>query len=109
MIFSTLDASKGYCLVEIDEKIRDDTELRSQDDLFCFTSSSSGLINALRTFQRAIEVLLTQVKCKFALVYLDDIAIFSHTPEEPPDHSGKVLTPLYDVDAIFNPKICELI
>lgn len=41
-----------------------------------------GLHNALGTFHRTIEDILSQVNWQFTLVYFDDIIIFSRTADE---------------------------
>jgi Reverse transcriptase (RNA-dependent DNA polymerase) len=41
-----------------------------------------ALFNARSTFQRAIDVMLSSVKWKFCLVYLDDIIIYSSTLQQ---------------------------
>ena len=50
-----------------------------------------GLKNAPATFQRAMDVILASVNWKYALVYLDDIVIFSNTFEEHLQHFRSVL------------------
>lgn len=51
-----------------------------------------GLINTPATFQRALDIILLGVRYDFALVYLDDIIIFSRTFEEHLGHLTTVLT-----------------
>lgn len=77
-IFSALNANSGYWQVEVEvsEDDRYSTALTSHNGLFCCTRINLRLKIAPLTFQRAMEVLLTKVKRKFALVYLDDIMIF---------------------------------
>jgi Reverse transcriptase (RNA-dependent DNA polymerase) len=41
-----------------------------------------GLVNAPATFQRAMDVMLSSVKWKFCLMYLDDIIIYSSSHEQ---------------------------
>lgn len=49
---------------------------------FCFTSMNFGLEIVLGMCQQTMHVLLTKVKWKFVLGYLDDIVLFSRTPDE---------------------------
>lgn len=53
---------------------------------FSINTMPFGLKNALGTFQHAMNVLLTKVKLNFSLVYLDNIVVFSQTPDENIDH-----------------------
>lgn len=81
-IFSTLDAKSRYWKVVIDEKDCKNTEFTSHNLLFCVTHMSFGLKNAPGTLQAGMEVLLTNVKWKVALVNLGDIVIILQLPTE---------------------------
>ena len=50
------------------------------------------MINAPGTFQRALDLILSKVRYDFALVYLDDIIIFSNSFEEHLVHLSHVLS-----------------
>lgn len=65
---------------------------------------SFGLRNAPGTFLRTINVILSNFKWKFALVYLDDIAIFSITFEHHIDHVCKVFLLLCNAEAALEVK-----
>ena len=41
-----------------------------------------GLTNALGTFQRLMESYLGELHLTWCIIYLDDIIVFSQTPEE---------------------------
>ena len=49
-----------------------------------------GLTNAPATFQRAIDTILSGVKWKTCLVYLEDVIVFSRTVEEHITHLDEV-------------------
>jgi len=53
-----------------------------------------GLCNAPATFQRAMDMILAGVKWQICLVYLDDVIVFSLSPEEHLQHLDEVLTRL---------------
>lgn len=55
-------------------------------------------------FQRAMDFLLAKVKWQFALVYLDDIVIFSRTQDEHIAHARQLLTLLHDAGVTLNLK-----
>lgn len=61
-------------------------------------------MNALGTFQRAKDVLLTKGKLQFALMYLDYIVIYSGTSDEHLDHVRQLLPVLYDAGVAMNQK-----
>ena len=50
-----------------------------------------GLRNAPETFQRAVDIILSKVKWKFCLVYIDDIVIFSKSPVQQMNHINEML------------------
>lgn len=55
-----------------------------------------GMKNALGSFQRATDVLLTECNRQLALVNSDDIAIFYRTLYEQIDHVSPELTSLHE-------------
>jgi len=91
-VFSTLDCSAGYRQISVAEK---------DNNLMAFTGHSGawqcvrlpfGLCNAPETFQRAMDLMLAGVKWQICLVYLDDVIVFSSSPEEHLQHLDEVLT-----------------
>lgn len=56
-----------------------------------------------------MDVILSTVKCHFALVYPDDIVVLSVTPEEHIDHAKLVLIVLQDAGVTFKLKKCKVI
>lgn len=90
-IFTTIDANSGYCEVEIDEADRDRTTFTSHHGLYRFIRMPFGLKNVQGTFQRAIDVIMSTEKFQYALIYLDDIVVFSKSVEENMTQLRKVL------------------
>lgn len=91
VIFTTLDCNSGYWQIPMTEKDKDKTAFISHYGLYRFTRMPFGLKNAPGTFQRAADVILAQVRWQFALVYLDDVIIYSKSIEEHFDHLDIVL------------------
>ena len=90
-IFSTIDLFSGYWQIEIDEADKFKTAFTTDDGHFEFNRMPFGLTNAPATFQRLMNSILRPALKKFALVYLDDIIIFSKSIEEHFVHIQKVL------------------
>ena len=82
-LFTSLDLKSGYWQVEMDEESK---------ALSAFTVGplgvyecermSFGLMTALATFQHLMESCLGELHLNWCIIYLDDIIVFSKTPEE---------------------------
>ena len=90
--FTTLDANSGYWQILMDEDSKDKSSFTCHAGFFRFKRLPFGLINAPATFQRALDLILSKVRYDFALVYLDDIIIFSNSFEEHLVHLSHVLS-----------------
>ena len=66
-----------------------------------------GLMNAPGTIQRAADIILASVKWQHALVYLDDVIVYSDTLEEHFDHLESVLRLLRDAGLTLKPPKCH--
>jgi hypothetical protein len=80
--FSTLDLASGYYQIELEESAKEKTAFVIEDHLYQFTRMPFGLCNGPPTFQRLMNYALRDVLGKKALVYLDDVIIFSDTFEQ---------------------------
>ena len=81
--------------MEIAEEDRDKTTFASHSGLYRFLRMPFGIKNAPATFQRAIDIILSCVKWETALVYLDDVIVYSRTVTEHMAHVHEVLRLLY--------------
>ena len=66
-----------------------------------------GLINAPATFQRAMDILLSEVRWESVIVYLDDIIIFSRSFDEHVSHLRVVLAKLVESGATLKFGKCK--
>jgi Reverse transcriptase (RNA-dependent DNA polymerase) len=80
--FSTLDANSGYWKISVNPTDRDKTMFTTHRGLCRFKRLPFGLVSAPATFQREIYVILSSVRFRCALTYLDDIIVFSSTFEQ---------------------------
>lgn len=106
-IYTALDANCGYWQIEIDENDRDKTAFVSHQGLYRFKRMPFGLRNAPGTFQRAADVILAKVKWTTALVYLDDVIVYSRTKEEHYEHLRTVLSLLKDAGVSLKFPKCQ--
>lgn len=80
-VFSTLKYNSSYWKIAIDEQYSDKTAFVSNHDPFRFARIPFGLTNAGSIFQRSIYIVLSLLRWKFAIVYLDDIIVLSKADE----------------------------
>ena len=91
-VFSTLDMTSGYHQVEVAEEDRDKTAfVTGRGHHLRYVTMPFGLCNAPSTFQRLMERVLEGLVWKSVVVYLDDVVIYSRTPEEHLRHLSQAL------------------
>uniref|UniRef100_A0A0P4ZJF0 RNA-directed DNA polymerase n=2 Tax=Daphnia magna TaxID=35525 RepID=A0A0P4ZJF0_9CRUS len=90
--FTTLDLASGYWQIQVHDPDIEKTAFVVENNLYEFERMAFGLCNAPATFQRLMNYVLRDVLGNKALVYLDDVIIFSDTFE----------SHLNDIREIFN-------
>src|SRR6266542_2272563 len=75
--FTSLDLTSGYWQVGMDEKDKEKTAFITSWELFEWNVMPFGLCNTSTMFQRLMNHILRKYLEDFALVYLDDIIIYS--------------------------------
>ena len=105
--FTTLDATKGYYQLFIEEKDREKTAFRWKGGFYQFRRMPFGLCNAPARFQRCMDEILRGVAWKFVIPYLDDIIIYSKTKVEHVEHIDKVMKLLKEAGIVLNQKKCK--
>lgn len=92
--FTTLDLYSGFHQVRMSPDDIEKTAFSIPDQHYEFQNMPFGLCNAPATFQRLIDSILMGIKGEEALVYLDDIIVFSSTIEQHAERLNKVLSRL---------------
>ena len=87
---STLDALAGFTQLEIEPKEREKLAFRTHRGLWQFVRMPFGYKNGPSIFQRIMQNVLAPFLWIFALVYIDDIVIFSLTFEDHISHLDQV-------------------
>lgn len=91
-----IDLTSGYWQIRVKEDHIPKMAFNTRYGKFEFTAMPFGLTNAPATFQSMMNNILRPYLDKFAIVYLDDIVIYSKTKEEYLEHVEKVLKALSD-------------
>ena len=81
--FSTMDLNSGFWQVKMAKDSQQYTTFMvGSMGVYEFLRMPYGLCNALATFQRLMQNCLRELNLTYALIYLDDVIVFSWTEEE---------------------------
>ena len=81
--FSCIDLKSGFWQVQMDEESRQYTAFTvGSMGMYEFLHMPYGLCNALATFQHLMQNCLGELNLTYALIYLDDVIVYSKTEEE---------------------------
>jgi hypothetical protein len=89
--FSTLDCLKGYHQLELDKDDRWKSAFITHRGLYQFKRLPFGLKNAPAIYQRFMDQLLGSLRWTAALVYIDDVIVYSETWPEHMTHLRQLL------------------
>jgi len=106
--FYTVECTAGYWQIPPADEDKLKTAFTCHCGAYQCTRLLFGLCNAPATFQRAIDMILSGVKWQNALVYLDDLIIFSADAESHLSHLDTVLTLLGKHGVTLNAQKCHL-
>ena len=107
-IFSSLDLKSGYWQVELEEESIPLTAFTVGPlGFYECVRMPFGLTNAPATFQRLMENCLGDLHLRSCIIYLDDIIIFSKTPEEHVHRLSQVFEKLAAAGLKLKPSKCE--
>lgn len=106
-VFSKLDLKMGFHQIELDEESRPKTAFSTKSGHWQYRRMAMGLKNSPAAFVRTVNGVLAPAIAKgFAVVYFDDILIFSRTPAEHMQHIREVLQLLAAVKLRAAPHKC---
>ena len=107
-IFTSIDLKSGYWQVELDEKSIPLTAFTVGPlGFYECVRMPFGLTNALATFQRLMESCLGELHLNWCIIYLDDVIVFSKTPEEHIERLEAVFKKISDSGLKLKPSKCE--
>ncbi|KAL0187224.1 hypothetical protein M9458_018894, partial [Cirrhinus mrigala] len=105
--FSVLDLKSGFYQIEMEEADKQKTAFVCPLGFYEFNRMPQGVTNAPSTFQRLMERCMGDLNRKEALVFIDDLIIFSKTLEEHEARLLQVLKRLREYGLKLSPKKCK--
>ena len=106
-IFSKIDLRDGYHNILIQPEDRNKTAFRTRYGHFEFNVMPFGLCNAPATFMRVMNNIFGKLYDECLICYMDDILIYSATPEEHITHLEKVFKLLHENKLFIKKEKCE--
>lgn len=98
-VFSMLSDNSVYWKIKIDDADEDKPPSASHHGLSHSVHMSFGLYSTPGTFQRTMDMIFTSVEWQLTLIYLNDIVVFSKTPQEHINHIRKIILLLHSASA----------
>lgn len=106
-IFSVLDLASGFWQIPMDPSTKHKAAFITHTGIYEWTRMPFGLRNAPITFQMVMTQVLRGLHWKQALVYVDDILIYSKNFEAHLHHLKQVFHRLQDAGLTLKPSKCQ--
>ena len=107
--YLTFDMNSGFWQVPMDEESKQYTAFTlGSMGLYECESIPFGLFNVPPTFQRLMQNCLGELNLTYCLIYLDDVIVFSDTPEEHLRRMRVVFDRLCEHSLKLKPSKCEV-
>lgn len=90
--FSVIDLKDGFFHINIRPQDKEKTTFYTGSRLMQFVKMPQGYKNSPAIFQRAINLMFSEIIGKKCLIYIDDILVFGKTSEEHKENLNEVLT-----------------
>lgn len=106
-VLSTMDTLSGFTQLELDNADKEKTAFRCHRGLFQFRQMPFSLRNRLAIFQRIMQKILAPYLWLFALVYIDNIVVYSKSWDDHLTHIDKVFSAIAELEITLSPKKCH--
>ena len=107
--FTTLDLLNAFYQVELNEQSKKKTAFSTTNEQYCFNRMPIGIATAPATFQKLINKVLGPLNWKEAIVYLDDILIFSSKIKEHIKRVRNILERIKEASLKLNRDKCHFL
>ena len=108
--FSTMDLKSGFWQVKMAKDSQQYTAFTvGSMGVYEFLRMPYGLCNAMATFQRLIQNCFGELNLTYALIYLDDVIVFSRTEEEHLHHLQVVFARFLEHGLKLKPSKCHFL
>ena len=108
-VFTTLDLTKGYHQMRLAEESKEITAFSSPKGLFQWKVLPMGMKTSGAVFQRLMDQMLGDLQPRCAVVYIDDITIFSPSMDQHLVDLGEVFKRLDSVNLKINLDKCNFV
>lgn len=106
-VFSVLDLRSGFRQIPMHKESIEKTAIATHRGLFQFTRMQFGLANAPANFQRMMNNILSKFIGVSAMVYIDDIVVFSKNEEDHALHLHQVFKALEEHQLVVKASKCK--
>ncbi len=107
--FSSVDMCAGYWQIPLEQQSQQHTQFMCSLGLFSWKVLPFGLANATSIFSRFMDRVLGKLKWQCALVYVDDILIFSQSYDQHVKDLDMVLTKLREAGVHLGAEKCSFL
>ena len=106
-IFSVCDMRQGFWQLQIDEPSREKTAFVTHRGQYEFNRLPYGLANSPATFSMVMNEVIREMNWKNALVYVDDILVFSQNFDQHLVHLSALFDKLIEANLRLKPSKCQ--
>ncbi len=106
-LFSVLDMASGYWQIPLDPETAHKTSFVTHSGVYSFRKLPFGLMNAPSCFSMVMGEVLRGLTFKYALVYVDDILVYSPNFAEHLSHLQDVFDRLRKAGLKLKPEKCQ--
>ena len=107
--FTVLDLASGFWQIPVSESSKEKTCFVTESGTYCYKRMPFGVVNAPSVFSMVMSEILRGINCIHALVYIDDIVVFSRSLEEHQQYLQDVFDRLKEAGLKLKPSKCHLL